>query len=68
MACVSIGQLHPHFFQFSSFGQVFPGMSGGVLINIETNTAIGVISAMLIDRILLSPTINIYAATQTKPE
>lgn len=49
-----------YFFQMEMTGQIYPGTSGGPVIDLGTGKVIGVITAMKDDSSILSPTTNIY--------
>ena len=55
-------------FHISGRGYLYPGMSGGPVIDEATGTVIGVNSAVTEKNILLAPLIEIWAACNVQPE
>lgn len=55
LVCTRVTNVTHQLFGFSADGFLYPGMSGGPVIDIETNTVIGVNTAVLENRIYLSP-------------
>ncbi len=61
---------HRHQFAFGIAGQgyLYPGMSGGPVIDTDTLQVIGVNSAVINGSILVSPIIEIFRALNIKPD
>jgi len=57
--CADFAPTGNAYFQVAGIGQVFPGMSGGPLINKETGEAVGIISAMSDGQAIVTPIVGI---------
>lgn len=55
LVCTTVKHVKHQLFGFSADGFLYPGMSGGPVIDVETGKVIGVNTAVLENRIYLSP-------------
>lgn len=60
--CTPFSPNKPLFFQVVGQGQAFPGMSGGPLIDTKTGAAVGVVSAMVENELVITPVIGIFGS------
>lgn len=67
MLCVPVTDRHQAIFQIGGRGYLYPGMSGGPVIDQATGTVIGVNSRVTETEVVFSPLINIYEACNVKP-
>ncbi len=58
--CVKISAMHAKDFWAAGHGQLFPGMSGGPLLDSHTGAVIGINYAVTEDWSLFTPTLNIF--------
>lgn len=68
LVCIPMTNREQFAFQISGDGYLYPGMSGGPVIDVLTGTVIGVNSAVYKDKILISPLVELYASLDTSPE
>lgn len=59
LTCLSIKDAHQYAFYFSANGTLYPGMSGGPVIDRKTKRIIGVNSAVYENGVLLAPIVNL---------
>lgn len=70
--CLPINNPKQFLFQFKATSYLFPGMSGGPVIDQETGSILAVNTAVMANRedgdtfVILSPTVEIFASTDTK--
>lgn len=65
--CMTVKNLGTYRFHISGKANLYPGMSGGPIID-EQGNVVAVNSAMYETFALFAPIVEIYAATRTKPE
>lgn len=58
--CTPIHYVEPYNFQMAVKGQMYPGMSGGPIIDMNTGEIVGINTAMMGDVAIVSLTTNIY--------
>lgn len=58
--CSRLSEVQNYLFSFSGLGFGYPGMSGGPVFDLDTGKVIGVTSAVNGDRVILSPTIEVW--------
>ena len=68
LVCIPMTNREQFAFQIQGDGYLYPGMSGGPVIDVLTGTVVGVNSAVYKDKILISPLVELYASLDTKPE
>lgn len=68
LLCSEVTSLRMFAFQFAGLGNLYPGMSGGPVLDRATGTVVAVNSAVNSDYVFLSPLIEIYAACSVTPE
>src|ERR1019366_6410430 len=60
LVCTKVASVRHQLFGFSADGFLYPGMSGGPVIDEETGLVIGVNTAVYESRIYLSPTVELF--------
>ena len=68
MFCSTVEHRHMMIFQIAGTGFMYPGMSGGPVIDVATQTVVGVNSRVTETDIVFSPIIEIYKACNVRPE
>ena len=68
LLCTPVTNRHMYAFHIAANGYLYPGMSGGPVIDEATNTVIALNSAVTENVILIAPLIEIYSACDVKPE
>lgn len=66
--CTSVTERQIANFQISGRGALWPGMSGGPVIDVVTGHVLGVNSAMSGNKMIFTPLVEIYAALDVAPE
>ncbi len=65
ITCTEISNVHQNQYSLKGevrgAGQVYPGMSGGSVNDLETGVIIGIISAMSTDEVVMAPTTEIFS-------
>lgn len=67
LLCVPVTKRRMLQFFIGGQGYLYPGMSGGPVIDVATGHVIAVNSAVTDSEVMLAPLIEIYAATETTP-
>jgi hypothetical protein len=60
MYCSQLSQLRAMFFQLAGLGNLYPGMSGGPVIDMDTHTIIAVNSAVLNEWAIVAPLVALF--------
>lgn len=68
LMCSPVTDRHMMAFYIAGHGYLYPGMSGGPVVDVATGIVIGVNSAVTETNVLLAPLIEIYAALNVTPE
>lgn len=67
LLCVPITKRHMAAFQIGGKGFLYPGMSGGPVFDETTGSIVAVNTAVTETEVILSPLVELHAATETKP-
>lgn len=59
-------KLTQYYFRSSAEGRLFPGMSGGPVYDLDNQVVIGVNSAVVTDKILISPLVGLFESLEVK--
>lgn len=68
LVCTRVLSIHHIFFQFGGLGFLYPGMSGGPVIDLDSGKVIGSNTAVDSSQIIVSPTADIFDNLQVKPD
>ena len=66
--CIALNDRSTYYFQFAGSGVLYPGMSGGPVIDYLTGTLIGVNSAMSGPAAIISPIVELLVHATVKPQ
>lgn len=65
--CMPVKERGTYYFMFAGDANLYPGMSGGPVIDVKTGQVVAVNSAMLGPKAILAPIVNIYESLKVKP-